>query len=157
MERITMTAGLILIMLSLLMGCSETDTIIHNYTFVGENELWTATLKVDGTERFTEDEEGRMQYESECKDDFTLTYKNHISDLSSAKKLKISYKCSVGGGAISTESPHEKSYRIQGASNGAMIRQDETILVTIDLDGEIQTFELLESSNNSENLEENED
>lgn len=157
LNRLRVPAVLFFLSLFLLTGCSEKDRtenniIEHKYTFSGENELWTADLKEEGKEYHTEDEYG-LHYSSECSEVCTITYKNDVSELSDAKKLKISYENSTGGGSLSTERVTRKTYTIQSSgrthstqsfsANSDFIKQDETILVMVELDGDIQTFELV--------------
>lgn len=137
---------LIIILLFIIVGCSNQKVIRHNYTYKGENELWTAEYKVNGTGIFTE-KDNKTSYESSSNDILTVTYKNDISELSSVKHLEISYRSSAGGGGITEDynegSTAEKTYTIKsGGTGGAIENKDEIIKVIINLDGKIQTIEL---------------
>jgi hypothetical protein len=140
------TVILIAIMLFIIVGCSNQKVTKHNYTYEGENEFWTAEYKVTGTETVTE-KDNKISCESKSNNLFIVTYKKDVSELSSVKHLEISYKSSVGGGKSTADfdddSPKRKTYTMSsGSTNGSIENKDEVIEVTIDIDGELQTFEL---------------
>ena len=128
-------------------GCSNKEVIEHNYIYTGENENWTAEYTVTGVGIFTE-KDGRTNYESEHKKRLEVTYKKDISNLALVKNLEISYETSVGGGSSTLywdddESIMEKSFILSGVSrNGAIENKDETIKVSIDIDGNVEKIEL---------------
>lgn len=128
-------------------GCSKKDIIYHNYTYKGENELWTAEYKVKGKGTFTE-VKGKTEYESEAENVLTVIFKKDIAELASVKHLNISYKSSASGGEINhyfnEDSPVEKVYSTKHSSEGSAIEsKDEIIKVSIQMDDEIQTLELM--------------
>ena len=132
--------------LLIITGCSNKEVLEHNYIYKGENEFWTAEYKVDGTGIFTKNN-GRTEYENHCDKGFTITYKKDISKLASVKHLEISYKSGVSGGNITEDYKDglqaEKTYNMKSSSSGGAIEnKDDVIEVSINLDGEIQTFEL---------------
>lgn len=145
--KLRKTISLLIIMVILIItGCSNREVIKHNYTYKGENEFWTAEYKVDGTGTFTE-KDNKTSYESKSSEVLTVTYKRDLSELSSVKHLEISYKSSAQAGKITEDyddgSSLKKTYTINSSStNGAIENKDEVIKVTINLDGNIQTFEL---------------
>lgn len=127
-------------------GCSQKDIIKHNYTFKGENESWIAEYNVNGTQTFIEKDDV-TDFESECKKEFSITSKNDISELSSIKNIIISYKSSTSKGEIVKDykdgTQIEKTYKIQSSSTGGSIEnKDDIIEVTVNIDGNIETFEL---------------
>ena len=134
-------------MLLIITACSNKEVIKHNYIYKGENELWTAEYKMNGTGTFTEKSD-KTAYESESNTTFTITYKNNISELSSVKHLEISYESTAGGGNLTSNFDNnnplnQKTYILKGGGRGTSIeRKDETIKVNITLDGKIQTIEL---------------
>ncbi|AFS77112.1 hypothetical protein Curi_c00300 [Gottschalkia acidurici 9a] len=138
---------LIIVMILILTGCSNREVIKHNYTYRGESEYWVAEYNVDGEGIFI-DKNGSMSYESHKKNILTVTYKNDLSELSSIRNLKVSYKSSVSGGSIAHSfdngnPPMEKTYEIKSSGSGVAIEsKDETIKVSIDIDGNIETIEL---------------
>ena len=127
-------------------SCSPKDIVKHNYTFKGENESWTAEYNINGTQTFIEKDD-ITDFESECKKEFSITYKNDISELSSIKNIIISYKSSLSKGEIIEDyndgTQPEKTYKIQSSSTGGTIEnKDDIIEVTVNLDGNIDVFEL---------------
>lgn len=132
-------------MLLTITGCSSKEVIKHNYTYKGENELWTAEYVMNGTGTFTK-KDGTLHYESNSNKILTVTYKKDISQLSSVKHLEISYESSVGGGKKAEDyndgPPKEKTYTIKSGGTGAIENKDEVIKVNINIDGKIQTIEL---------------
>ncbi len=140
---------LILISLTLLIfsACTNKEVIKHDYTYTGESENWVAEYKVDGKGIFTE-KDGRTEYECNEETRLTVTYKKDIEDLSTLKCMKISYESSAGSGSL-TQNPADgdpvskKTFTLSGGGSGTAIEnKDETIKVTIDLDGNIETLEL---------------
>jgi hypothetical protein len=146
-SRVKKLISLIIILIVLVTtGCSKKDIVKHNYTFKGENESWTAEYNIDGTETFIKDDD-ITHVESECQKEFSITYKNNISELSSIKNIEISYKSSISGGEIVEDyndgTQPEKTYKIQSSSTGGAIESpDDTIEVTVNIDGNIEVFEL---------------
>lgn len=139
----------IVILLAVMMlntsGCYK-DVIEHNYTFKGENECWDVKYTVDATEIFTK-KKNILGYDCNSDKLFTIAYKKELSDLSSIKNLKVSYKSHAESGSISEEyndgPPTEKTYTIKTGGKGRAIEgKDEVIKVTIDIDGNIQTINL---------------
>lgn len=133
-------------MLLIITGCSNKKVINHNYIYRGENELWIAEYKVNGTGIFFE-EDGKTNYKSNCDKILKVTYKKSLPDLSLVKHLEISYESSAGGGKLtdSFDNSHkiEKAYTFKSSGSGIAIEnKDEIIKVNINLDGKIQTIEL---------------
>lgn len=127
-------------------GCSKKNVINHNYAFKGENELWIAEYNINGTQEFIE-KDGSTNFKSECQKEFSITYKNDISELSSIKNIVISYTSSTSKGEIVEDykdgTQAEKTYEIQSsATGGAIENKDDIIEVTVNIDGNIETFEL---------------
>jgi hypothetical protein len=137
---------LITVILLIITGCSRKEEIRHNYIYKGENELWSAELKVNGKSTFTE-KSGKTEYDSSSEKLFIVTYKKDLTQLSSVKHLEISYETSAGGGKVTVDftdgPPSKKTYTMNsGSRGGAIENKDEVIKVTINLDGKIQTVEL---------------
>lgn len=141
-----LTSVLIVIILLLISGCSNKKTINHNYTYKGENQLCTAEYKVNGKSIFTENN-GKSNYESNANKILTISFKKDLSELSSVKHLEISFKSSAGEGclkdSLNANFPIKKEYTLKSTSNGGAIElKDETIKVTVNLDGNAETIEL---------------
>lgn len=137
---------MIIMTILVMTGCSNKEVIKHDYTYRGENESWTAEYKVNGIVTFTK-ENNVTKCNTEANKVFTVTYKNDISELSSVKNVEISYKSSASGGKITYDSDEdgslEKTYTMQSSGrNVAIEKEDEVIEVTINIDGNIETFEL---------------
>jgi hypothetical protein len=137
---------LILIMLLILTGCANKKVTKVNYIYKGENDLWIAEYKVNGTKTITEKKD-KSEYKSEADNTLTVTYKKDVSELSSVKHLEISYKSTAGSGKITKNfddnTPREKTYTFKaGGSGAATVSKDEVIKVDINVDGKTQTIEL---------------
>lgn len=138
---------MIVIILLILIGCSNKEVIKHNYTYKGENEFWTVEYKVNGTGIFTE-KNNKTEYESNSNHTLTVTYMKSLSDLSSVKHLEISYESSAGGGKLAEDFNNnhplnQKTYTLKSSSiGGAIENKNEVIKVSINLDGKVQTIEL---------------
>ncbi|WP_333886885.1 hypothetical protein [Clostridium sp.] len=133
---------LITMILFMAVGCSNKDIIKRHYIYKGENDVWIAKYSVDVTGTWDK-KDNKLHYEGNSNDTLTVTYKKNVSQLSSAKHLKISYKSSVGSGSIEQDSPKEKTYTMtSGSTTGIIEDKDEVIKVNVNLDGNIQTIEL---------------
>ncbi|MDD7796067.1 hypothetical protein [Clostridium sp. 'White wine YQ'] len=137
---------LILIMLLILTGCTNQKVTKVSYTYKGENDLWTAEYKVNGTKTITEKKD-KSEYNSDYNNSLIVTYKKDVSELASMKSLEISYESSATGGksnqSFDDNTPKQKTYTIKTSSTGSAIeREDEIIKVDINIDGKIQTIEL---------------
>ena len=137
---------LMLVVILVIPGCWNREVIEHHYIYFGENDLWSAEYKVDATVTFFK-KDGVLNAETYKECILTVMYKEDISDLSKVKNLIISYNSSAGNGSISEEfdsqPPTENIYTLKSRSTGSAITNaDESIPVTINIDGEIQTIEL---------------
>jgi hypothetical protein len=137
---------LIVIILLSIAGCSNKEVTKHNYIYKGENELWTAEYRVDGTNTFSE-KNGKTEYKSNSNNTLTVIYKKDLSELSSVKHLAISYESIAGGGESNLDfndnPPNKKTYTLKSNSTGGAIEnKDEIIKVNISIDGKAQTIEL---------------
>jgi hypothetical protein len=133
----------------MLLGCSSKDKERYDYTFKGENEFWSAELRINGYIEFYE-EEGTLKVDSYHDQELITTYKKDLSDLSTIKHIEIGYDGGVSSGKMVGDYPDEtlnsKTFTMKSGGNGATIREDEIIKVTINIDGEIQTFDLVTDS-----------
>lgn len=131
-------------------GCSSSDkkVIKHDYLFKGENENWQAEYHLDATEVFYR-EDGILKYDNEAEKKLTISYKKDIAELASVKEVEISYKTRTGGGYLSEEYSGddflEKGTFVlkSRGKGGALEKQDDIIKVEINLDGEVETIELI--------------
>jgi hypothetical protein len=136
----------ITIMLLVLTSCSSKDVMNYNYTYKGENELWSVEYKVNGTGIFSE-KNGATGYKNDINRKLTVTYKKDLDQLSSEKKLQVWYESSADRGNMVHEfkdgKPVEKTYIvISDGKNGAIENKHEIIKVTIWLDEQEQVIEL---------------
>lgn len=143
MKKISIISFALLILI--VTGCSKKEIIKHNYTYKGENELWSAEYTTNGTAIF-EQNDSKMDVGTESKYKLTVTYKKDLSDLSSVKKLVISYDASSSGGSLSEvysedESITSKTFTLSGGGSFIPI-ENEIIKVTINIDGDVQILEL---------------
>lgn len=142
---------LIILLLLFITGCANKQVLFHNYTFSGENNLWSAVYKVNGSETFIEKDKV-TDYSNMSKKIFTLKYKGKLEDLSSVKKLEFAYKTSARGETSTLEfddnNPLNKvTFVLKSTSENSVIeKKDETIIVTVTVDGNTQTLELKNSN-----------
>lgn len=136
-----------MIILFTVTGCSNKEMVKHDYTYKGENEFWTAEYKVKGESGFVKKGDNKL-HKSDSRSILTVTYKKDLSELSSIKHFKISYKSSTGETGRSYQSDknnplNKKTYTIENTSKDTVIEsKDEIIKVSIDIDGKVQTIEL---------------
>lgn len=145
MRKITMIITLMLLLM--VAGCSKTDVSTRNYVFEGENEEWTGEFEFNAIEVFTE-KDGKLDYENKSNDKLTITYKGELAELASVKHIEISYQANSSAGSMASEyndgPPTNTTFTLAGGGgNSALISEDEVITVTVNLDGETQTFELV--------------
>ncbi|MDY2630569.1 MAG: hypothetical protein SOV85_04360 [Clostridium sp.] len=120
----------IIFILLIITGCLNKNINQYNYSYKGKNEFWTAEYHITGND-------------TTCEKIFTITYNYDISQLSSIKRLEISYESSVANGGIEEIVQPEKSYTLKSTTSGGVIEsKDEVIKVTINIDGHIQILEL---------------
>lgn len=131
-----------------LTACSGVKTIdkSYEYTFNGSGEYWKAEYSVNGKEVWQEKDGVRTTYSSSESDEFVLTYKGELIEISSLEYLKFSYETSVEG--VSSESefdepPTDVSFKIIGESaNGTKINGNEIIQVNVKWGDYEESFEL---------------
>lgn len=135
------------IMLLTITGCSNKQVNNINYTFKGENEFWTAEYQVKGTGTFSK-KFGEIIFDSDLNKTLIVTYNKDISQLSSVKRLEISYGDTVLKGKPLIEdyknnSHARKTYILKSHTTGSAIETGNDIIkVTINIDNQIQTIEL---------------
>lgn len=140
-------SSLILMMILVISGCSNREVIEHHYTYFGENDLWSAEYKVDSTVTVSKNK-GKINSASNRDSIMTVTYKKALSDLEKIKDITISYDFVGGSYSLSShyeegESPSNNVFTLKSSDTGSVIEnEDESISVTINIDGEIQTIEL---------------
>lgn len=140
-------SALIIIVSLVFIGCSKEELVKHDYTFKGENEHWTAEYKVKGESGFIKKGE-RQIYTAEEKSILTVTYKKDLSDLSTVRNLKISYKNSFrdvtdSHGYDEDNQIKKKVFTMADSSkNSAVVSKNEKATVTIELDGKKETINL---------------
>ncbi len=137
-------AAIFIVLMLAISGASDSDIILQHFVFFGENDSWSAEYKTNYMGCFSEGPNG-LHYDSYGNAVLTVTYKKELSDLSSVKHFEFSYL----GGSISgwltedydTGDLMQKTYTFRD-NNGRMIQEDATPIVTINLDGKIETIEL---------------
>jgi hypothetical protein len=125
----------------ILTGCSDV------YIYKGENENWTGEYRVIVTEEYKKKDDV-VRYESNSEDAFNVTYKHKLSDLASVKKIEITYETKKTSGKLTQEftdtPPKDRTFSMGGGSSGATLKkEDDTVKVTINIDGKIETFDLI--------------
>ena len=121
----------------------------YDYIFKGEGEYWKAEYSFSGTEIWGE-KDGRTTYVNENNNEFVLTYKESLKELSSMKSLEYSYETSVGAGSGTREfdePPTEVTFKDMGSTgNGAKVSEDEAIQVKVKWNDHEESFELYNTS-----------
>ena len=115
-----------------------------NYTFRGENPLWTAVYQVNGVESYNK-VKGAQQYDGRLNTVVTVTYKKAASDLAAAGNITISYKIGNGsawsmdyGGIM----PEQKSFMIVLSDTWSVIKKNDKVQIGITYGGQTQTVNL---------------
>ncbi|MED4123790.1 hypothetical protein P4641_07325 [Halalkalibacterium halodurans] len=135
---------LMVVMMVLLIGCSNEEVTNYEYTFTGEGTYWQAEYVYEGTET-REKEDGRTTYANEDSDEMRLTYKGSLDEIESIEKLEFSYVTSVGSGGGVREfdaPPNDLTFTLSGGSTGAKVKKDEIIQVVVTWDDFEESFEL---------------
>jgi hypothetical protein len=134
----------ILFTIIVLTACSSEENH-YDYIFNGEGEYWKAEYSFSGTENWVE-KDGKTTYSNENDEEFVLTYKASLKEISSMKTLEYSYETSAGGGSGTREfdePPTEVTFKIMGSSgNGAKVSEDEVVQVNVKWDDFEESFEL---------------
>lgn len=131
-----------------LTACSGEENL-YDYTYKGEGEYWEAEYSFRGTEIW-EEKDGKTNYSNENSDEFVLTYKGSLRDLSSLESLEYSYETSAGG-AGGTREFHEPTTEVTFKSmgsveNGAKVGENEIIQVNVKWNDYEESFELHNTS-----------
>jgi hypothetical protein len=128
-------------------GCSKKEII--NYIYNGENESWIAEYKITNTAT-TIKNGNRISYKNYEDKIFTITYKKDLSELNSINYLSITYDYNNGsssdiktynGNPVIRKTFIFNSHSENNRSDGSNI-VDDIVTVTVDIDGEIETFKL---------------
>lgn len=132
-----------------LTACSGEEKHPYDYTFIGEGAYWESEYFVTGTEIWGK-EDGSTTYSNEHRDEFVLTYKGALKELSSLEYIEYSYETSAGGGRGTrkfNEPPTEVTFGIESSQGiGAKVREDEVIHVKVKWDSYEESFELHKAS-----------
>ncbi len=146
---------LILFVMIVLIACSN-EKFHYDYTFKGEGEHWKVEYSINGTETLNEKDGITVQHSNEYRDEFILTYKGDLKELSSVEFLEYSYETSTGGGSGKKEfdePPKEITFKFAGSvGNGEVIDANEVIRVNIKWNGYEESFELQNASSSSVEL-----
>lgn len=148
MKKIRLIISCLVSGMLFLMACSNKDVTEYDYTYRGGNELWKAEYTVDCTVTFTE-KDGKLDGESKSEELLTVTYQGELSDLTSVRHFELSYETANSSSkSISDYGDGEgitsKTFTLSsGGRNSALPIENDIIKVTIDTDGETQTFELI--------------
>lgn len=136
---------ILIIALFLSTGCSDNKIQTYNYTFAAENEEWEVEYNVNAKREWLDEYNSK----TESSDILTATYKKDIFDFDEAEVIKISYEVGAGsrGGNLTLnfdkDPPQRNVFRLKSASKGAaIISEDDTITVTIEVDDKTQVLEL---------------
>ncbi|MDT8862600.1 hypothetical protein N0O92_20580 [Alkalihalobacillus sp. MEB130] len=134
----------ILFVMIVLTACSGEEKH-YDYTYNGEGEYWEAEFSFRGTEIW-EEKDGRTNYANENSDEFVLTYKGSLNDLSSLESLEYYYETSAGGAGGTrefNEPPTEVTFKSIGSTeNGAKVSENEVITVNVKWNDYEESFEL---------------
>lgn len=150
MEAVRLKKILTIIFTIIVLSACTGDVNHYDYTFNGEGEYWKAKYSFIGTEKWDE-KDGKKAYSNNNNDEFVLTYKGTVKELSSIKSLEYSYETSAGSGSSKMEfdkPPTEGTFTNTGHSeNGAKVNADEVIPVKVKWNDHEESFELQNTSN----------
>lgn len=119
------------------------DVIRYTYTYIGETESWTAELVGEGKWSF-QDKGDFSTVKTEGYYQMSITYKGELSDLNALDHFQVAYDAgSLGGSSLEIKGKwiDEKQFvfeRFAGMEAG----EDAAVTVTVELDGDVETFEL---------------
>ena len=144
-----MLISCLFLLLLVFAGCGKKDNGDRHNTFAGENEFWSVTYELSGNISHTKKENGNLQIDGWTDTKFTAEYKGDLSDLSDVKHIEIGYKGKFDKGRIVNDysdgdGATSKIFELSG-SNSSVYRvpgKEDTIQVEVNVDGEIQNFEL---------------
>lgn len=136
------------IILLLLSGYSDKEVTYRHYTYLGENKDWIADYKADTLEIFRE-KDGKLDYDNKEKDQFRITFKKDVSELASVKNVTITCKGDLWKSTLheeytETDPLTKKTFTMGGGGSSTNLSIDDYILVTVKLDGKVQTFKMFQ-------------
>lgn len=147
MKKVCLIFGIIMLILLILIVGTKKDVTKYNYTYKGENELWSVEYKVNCTVKSTY-KDGELDIESASTNVLIVTYRGELSDLSSVRHMEIAYESGTHSGkkvsdyevgdSISSNIFTMKS----GGRNNAIPIENDIVRVTINIDGDTKTLVL---------------
>jgi len=161
------TLVMLVLIILLLIGCSNKEVNYHNYTYRGESKNWIGEFEVNTTQTFPEIDkkpyhyaelESRFtltnidikpHYDTESEHIFTLTYKGEIEDLLEVQELQYSYEYLSKRSGDTIEKPNDKEImykeiiHIKNCEGAQIISTDDVIKVIVEVDGNAETFVLI--------------
>lgn len=141
-----MKRGLVLVLVVTLLavvGYSwNRDVIRHNLVYRGESDSWRAEYRVKGKWIFTE-KNGRTEFDSYVDGVLIITYEQEVETAPKVEHLSIFYDLGPGSGHLKEyhDTIMKKTYRIERRNTGVPT-QNTVMKISIDIDGDIETFEL---------------
>jgi len=133
---------IILYLIIFVTGCADKNDT--EYIYKGESEHWTAKYTITVLPR-SDKTSSISQGDDRCEAEIIVVYKMNLADLSNAKHLKYSVMRDGLTGYEDIElGPEEKRKEFSFKSNVSEKRKnfDDPVTLTIDLDGQIETFDL---------------
>lgn len=139
-------AMIVIIVLSLILAVGYSwnrDVVRYTYTYIGETESWTAELVGEGKWIFR-DKGDFMDVKTEGYYQMTILYKGKLSDLNALDRFQVGYDAgSLGGSSLEIKGEwiDERQFvfeRFAGMEAG----KDVLVTVTVDMDEEVEIFEL---------------
>lgn len=119
------------------------DVVDYTYTYMGENESWTAELVGEGKWIFR-DKGDFANVKTDGYYQMTITYKGELSDLQALDYFQVGYDAgSLGASSLEIKGEwiEEKQFvfeRFAGMEAG----KEAIVTVTVEMDGDMETFEL---------------
>ena len=136
--------AMIILSLIVVVGYSvKRDVVGYTYTYIGETESWTAELVGEGKWIF-QDKGDFSNVKTDGYYQMTIMYKGELSDLKALDRFQVGYDAgSLGGSSLEIKGEwiDEKQFvfeRFAGMEAG----KEVIVRVTVDMDGEVETFEL---------------
>lgn len=137
----------ILVVILFCTACSnKTKVINQELTFKGQTTLWRSQLIQRSNQTWTENSNGRTEYDGYNTIRLTLQYIG--PNLGAVRRAEYSYQSSTTGG--SGEASVDKNGFVETtgfqSGNGATIPEDDVVKMTVKWNGNRETFNLTQSN-----------
>lgn len=115
----------------------------RRFTYKGGSGDWEFEYQVDGSITYYR-MDGRLSTDSECNQKLIASFKGDMETLNRVKQMEIVYRSTAKGGSMKEEGPFNRpEFVLSGGGRGGAVEDgEETIHVTVTMDGVEESFEL---------------